>query len=253
MANKKETRELSRQEKIWVTVVALLTLTLIGSLIFSNSFRIEFYGDMNNELRDSEFYEDLKSGKSICFIGDSITGGSENWGVSWYDPLKPYIEGDILNFSKKDWTSGDVLLKKDKIPEADIYVIALGVYDIYSPDDPLSAKTGEAYVSNLEGITAQINSISPASKIYYIAPWPVTEAAEETYKTRNEFSNALAGICNNSDRIFIDPYPVIFFIFRDEDHNKYMKDNFQPNIRYGVGLYSYAVLYQDHQRRVFNG
>lgn len=250
MANKKEKRELSRQEKIWVTVVIVLTLTLIGSLIFSNSFRIEFYGDMNNELRDSEFYEDLKSGKSICFIGDSITSGSNNWGVSWYDPLKPYIEGDIINFSKETWTSGDVLLKKDKIPVADVYVIALGVYDIYYPDEPLSAKTGDAYASNLEAITAQINTISPTSKIYYIAPWPVTEAAEATYKKRNEFADALQGICNNADRIFIDPYPTIFFIFQDEDYDRFMKNNFQPNIRYGVGLYSYSVLYQDHQRRV---
>ncbi|MBO4243369.1 MAG: SGNH/GDSL hydrolase family protein [Clostridiales bacterium] len=250
MARKKEKYEMSKQEKIWVTVVVVLTLTLIGSLIFSNNYRIEFYGEMNNELRDSELFEDLKSGKSICFVGDSITSGSDNWGVSWYDPLKPYIEGDIKECTKDDWTTGDWTLSKVKIPEADIYVVALGMYDIRTNDSALSAETGSDYVSAIANITGKITDVAPGAKIYYIAPWPVTEAPEAFYKRRTEFANSLSEWCNGVDRIFIDPYPAIFQAFKDDDAARYMKNNDQPNIRYGVGLYSYAVLYQDHQRRV---
>ena len=39
--------------------------------------KYEFYGGMTDELKDSEFFEDLQSGRSICFLGDSITAGTD--------------------------------------------------------------------------------------------------------------------------------------------------------------------------------
>ena len=49
--------------------------------------------------------EDMESGMSFCFVGDSITRGSVTDDIPWYEPMKPFITGEIMNFSEGGWTS----------------------------------------------------------------------------------------------------------------------------------------------------
>ena len=71
------------------------------------------YGGMTRELKDCELYEDFRSGKSFCFLGDSITIGTVTGGIPWYQPLAPYIKGSISNLSYPGWTAYNLLDHKD--------------------------------------------------------------------------------------------------------------------------------------------
>jgi len=234
---------------VLTVILILLSTLLIYVATWPRFAKKEFYGDMTEELQDSGLYEDMQSGKSFCFIGDSITAGSMIWGVTWYDPLKPYIEGEIMNFSHSGWTTGDLTARKDEIPAADIYVIAIGVNDVLYPDDEMSASSGEEYASCLEELSDALISTSPGARIYYIAPWILIDLPREITDRRDEYSRALEEWCTGDDRIFIDPVPVIRSVLDKEDVTEYMNDTVHPNMRRGVGLYSYAVLLGDHQRR----
>lgn len=242
-----------RSVRILPVLLAVVLIVLSAILFYVATWpkyaRKEFYGDMTDELRDSDLYEDMQSGKSFCFIGDSITEGSMIWGVTWYDPLKPYISGEIINFSHSGWTTGDLIERKDEIPAADIYVIAIGVNDVLYPDDAMSASSGEEYVSDLEMLTDALTTTSPEARIYYIAPWILIDLPQEITDRRDEYSRSLEEWCTGDDRIFIDPVPVIRSVLDKEDVTEYMNDTVHPNMRRGVGLYSYAVLLGDHQRR----
>ena len=251
--NRTARKQNDKSRKI-IPVILVLLLVLLSALLFylatwPRYLTKHFYGDMTEELKDSELYEDLQSGKSVCFVGDSITAGSSNWGVTWFEPLRPYIKGDISNVSGPGATTGDIIACMDTIPNADIYIIAIGVNDVMFPNDADCASTGEEYVSNLEIIADHLSVISPGSKIYFIAPWILMEYPEDVNNRRNEFADALSDWCNGTDRICIDPYPVLYSVIQEEGSSRYMYDNVHPNIRHGVGLYSYAVLYQEHQRR----
>ncbi|MBR6484283.1 MAG: SGNH/GDSL hydrolase family protein [Clostridiales bacterium] len=204
---------------------------------------------MTKELKDSELFEDLQSGKTICFVGDSITSGAMTDGVTWYDPLVPYIEGDIRNFSHSRWTTGNLLEHRSEIPEADVYVIAIGINDVIFIDDESGAASGEEYISNLEILDGTLNTTSPGSKRYYITPWILIGFPEEYNEKREEFSESLYSWCNEKERICIDPFPVIDSFLEGDNISYFMHDAVHPNDRQGVQLFSYAVLYQDHQRR----
>ena len=41
------------------------------------------YGGVTKELKGCDFYDDMRSGKSFCFLGDSITAGNEIEGLTW--------------------------------------------------------------------------------------------------------------------------------------------------------------------------
>ena len=85
--------------------------------------RYELYGGMTDDLKDSELYKDLQSGKPICFLGDSITFGATTNGVPWYQPMVPYIKGKVFNYSTSGWQVKDLINNIDNIPVADIYII----------------------------------------------------------------------------------------------------------------------------------
>lgn len=75
---------------------------------------------MTSNLKESEPYRDMQSGKSFCFLGDSITAGTEIDGIPWYQPLIPYIKVNILNPSCGGWMVTHLIEESDKIPVSDI-------------------------------------------------------------------------------------------------------------------------------------
>ena len=99
----------SRKTAIALSVVfALLVLALLGIIFYPdiNDYMLRqqnnrLYGGMTAELKDSTLYKDLKSGKSICFLGDSITSGYHTDEVPWYQPLTPPYQRRGLQFLKK--------------------------------------------------------------------------------------------------------------------------------------------------------
>ena len=102
-------------------VLFLLVLTFLG-IVFYPSIKdsIEkqknnrLYGGMTAELKDSNLYRELQSGKSVCFLGDSITSGYHTDEVPWYQPLAKYIKGPVYNFSRSGWTINNLIDNSEK-------------------------------------------------------------------------------------------------------------------------------------------
>lgn len=238
---------------VLLTILLILSAALLAIIIMrSIPVKYEIYSGMTTELKNSELYEDMQSGKSVCFLGDSITAGTVTGGIPWYQPLIPHIQGRIMNISYSGWTSSDLITYGDSIPSADIYVIAIGINDVIYLDDGMGAGSPENFIANLEELTNIIRAISPEAKMYFITPWPFVNFPDHIDEYRIEFSNALCAWCNDTDRIAIDPYPVIMEILDSEGTSKYMFNDFHPNTPDGVSLFSYAVLQQEHLRRTGN-
>ena len=243
-------------KKTRITDIILIIILVISTGVLSytvkrpRSFWYPVYGGMTAELEDSDFYEDMISGKSFCFAGDSITYGTETGGVTWYDPIVRYIKGDISNFSYGGWTSETLASKAGEIPVADIYVIAIGINDALFSDDALGAVTPEEYISNLEILTGTLTANNPDAKFYFITPWIFFDYPAHINKLRDDFSDALINWCDNNSRICIDPYRVTLSIIESEGRDRFMFNSFHPNGTRGVGLFSYAVLYSSHQARI---
>ncbi len=211
------------------------------------------YGGMNDELKDSELFEDMQSGRSICFIGDSITYGFNNEGIPWYEPLVPYIRGEILALSFSGWKTSDLIANGDKIPSADIYVVAIGVNDVIHFDsDSVDPADAEEYREDLEQLSGLVLRISPDAKLYFVAPWPFFYEFERVENRADLYCETLEEWCDESGYIYIDPNPFILPIVEEDGLSKYSDDGLHPNAPDGVGLYSYAVLIAEHDRRMQN-
>jgi len=211
--------------------------------------RYEVYGGVTAELRDSEFFEDMESGKSFCFLGDSITHGSATGGVTWYHPLLPYIKGSVSNVSHGGWEVLDLVLSADTIPPSEVYVIAIGINDVLFPEDENSAPTADEFINRCNQLAGQLSEISPNSKIYFIAPWSFVGTGKIYDKRGDQFRTSLSEWCDQNDYICINPDPIIMSVLENNDISKYMINDFHPNAMKGVGLFSYAVLKESHNQR----
>ena len=231
-------------------ILAAIFVLLIGSFFFAiyrlPDRSISLYGRMTRELRDSELFEDMRSGRSFCFIGDSITYGSVTDGIGWYEPMRPYIKGDIFEFAAGGWTTRSLIGEMEDIPVAEIYVIAIGINDVKFVEYGI---TEEEYISNLQALSEHLLSVSPGAKMYFISPWVLWDHPEEIISRRTEFCEALSSWCDGVQRIYEDPYPVILSVLEKEGADRYMYNDFHPNSPDGVGLFSYSVLQADHMRR----
>ena len=214
--------------------------------------KYEIYGGMNDELKDSDFYEDMESGRSFCFLGDSITYGSVTEGIHWYQPLIPYISGEISQYSHSGWTVTNIIEHIDNIPEVEIYVIAIGINDILYPDHDDSAHTASEFVIKCDLLADLLTDRYPDSKIYFIAPWSFIDNDVSFIERGNQFRTALEGWYKDTDYHYINPNTIILSVIASEGPVKYMYNDFHPNAPRGVGLFSYAVLQDAHNRRLEN-
>ena len=243
--------------KTTIILSVVLVMLVAGAILFFKfspqihkyyvvNLNYKVYGGMTGELKDSELYEDMQSGKSFCFLGDSITAGSVTEGIPWYRPLTPYISGTVSNFSRGGWTVSNLIDKADNIPEADIYVIAIGINDILFPEDEDSAQTALEFASKCKELGELLTNRSPGSKIYFILPWSFIDS--DFVERGSRFRSALAQTCIAKGYRYINPDPVIQSVIEDEGASKYMYNDFHPNAPDGIGLYCYAVLMDAHDR-----
>lgn len=195
-----------------------------------------------DDITDSQFFNDMKSGLSFCFVGDSITAGTATGGIPWYEPLTHLIRGEIMNFSDPGWTSLKLTEVCDDIPAADIYVVAIGINDVLFIDQPFGAASAEEYVDNLQILTDCLLGKSPDARFYFINAWPALNFPDETYQTYQDFEDALREWCDGEQRIMIDPCDTIMETLAEVDTSVYMWNDFHPDTPEGINLYSYAVL-----------
>lgn len=242
-----------------VLAVCLLLTSVVAVLFFCyfpeteeyirSHRRYEVYRGVTAELRDSEFFEDMESGKSFCFLGDSITRGTETGGIPWYQPLLPYIKGSVANVSRGGWKVSDLLLSADTIPPAEVYVIAIGINDVLFPESGSSAPTADEFINRCNQLASILSEISPESKIYFISPWSFVNAGNAYDERGDQFRDSLSKWCDQNDYICINPDPIIMSVLENNDISKYMINDFHPNAMKGVGLFSYAVLKESHNQR----
>ena len=230
------------------SVFILLNLTSLNYFYITHR-EYKIYGGLTEELKGSGLYEDMESGKSFCFLGDSITCGSATYGIPWYQPFIPYIKGDIFNLSKAGWLVQDLIDSANEIPETDIYVIAIGINDVLFADETKAAASAGVFADRCRQLSDIITSISPNAKIYFIAPWPFYDFEKKYTDRADQFRAELAHWCNSTDYIYyINPEPYITSVINEKGMEKYMQNTFHPNAPNGIGLFCYAVLKADYEQ-----
>lgn len=204
---------------------------------------------LTEEMEGSEFMQTVTSADSVCFIGDSITYGTKNGGVPWYEPVESYISGQISSVSFGGWTTLDILAHADEIPEASVYVIAIGTNDLRYDDPGLGAVTAEDYAHNMEDIRTVLKNLNSCCTVIYIAPWTSFDGDlvspldyDEIINRRQAYTEALSQFASDNGDIFIDPNPYIDNVVGRVRQADYILDWIHPNVTNGVELYSEAVI-----------
>ena len=206
--------------------------------------------EISEEMR-GDFYKALTAAENVCFIGDSLTEGTKNGGVSYFEPLEQLIRGKIFNISQGGATTKILLERLDEIiqTDADLFVVAVGTNDVRYRDENICSMTPEEYVANLQKLCDAIKEKIPIAKFIFIAPWTSTDGDfisklpfDEKIKLNDEYSAALKDFCAANGEIFINANPYIDAHLKVYPHKNYLVDFIHPNADKGVKLYAEAVL-----------
>lgn len=206
--------------------------------------------ELTEKMKDGILYKALNKADKICFIGDSVTEGTKNGGCPWYEPIIEYFPGkSITNYSKGGCTVSYMTKRSEEIPDADLYVIALGTNDIRYRDSTICAMTAESYVSGLDALTGKLRSKHPDAEFVFIAPWFSTDGDpfcpmtyEKTMSMNSEYSSALQNYCQMNHHGFINANEYIRSILKTTPDRTYLLDHIHPNSTKGVIMYSEAAL-----------
>ncbi|MBR5975581.1 MAG: CapA family protein [Clostridiales bacterium] len=211
--------------------------------------------DLTEELSDSAFLKEVNSCSSVCFLGDSITYGTKNGGIPWYEPVLPYITGTVSSFSYGGWTTLNLLNNIKDIPSADLYVVAIGTNDLRYDSAELGAVTAEDYIRNIGDLAAGILSRNRDAHFIFIAPWISTDGDKasllpiaEVNSRREAYSEVLKSFCQSKGCTYIDPNPYIEEKLLTKPQSYYLLDWIHPNRQHGVAMYCEAVLLSSSER-----
>ena len=202
--------------------------------------------------KQSILHTQLKNNKTVCFIGDSITAGSENGGYPWYGPLVdayPHIQ--VNSMAAGGGTSKSMLqLSQTKLMPSDLYIIALGTNDIRYRDAQKAAITVTDYIENLNMLVSKARELSSTAQFIFIAPWcsipedpvpPISQSEKE--KLMKIYSDALQQFCRSKNHLYLNPNPILNFLIKHPQlRAHYMKDHIHPTFPHGCYLYSAAVM-----------
>jgi len=206
--------------------------------------------EISNEMR-GDFYKALTAAQNVCFIGDSLTEGTKNGGVAYFEPVEHLIRGKIFNISQGGATTKILLEHLNEITktDADLFVIALGANDVRYRDEKICSMTPEEYVFNLKKIRDAVKNKNSAAKFIFIAPWTSTDGDfisavpfNEKIKLNDAYSAALKDFCAANGEIFINANPHIESVLKIYPQKDYLVDFIHPNAEKGVTLYAAAVL-----------
>lgn len=187
---------------------------------------------------------------NVCFVGDSITAGNKNGGVPWFEPLEEYmIEQHISTFSKGASTCNFFVMHANSIPQADLFVIAVGTNDVRYRDATVCAMTPKEYVEKLDILRYTLKKKNPGTRFIFITPWYSTDGDPYTvlsYKEKmmlnQKYYDALREWCLVNQDIFVEPNAYIKSVLEKYPQSDYLIDHIHPNANKGVNLYSKAFL-----------
>ncbi len=205
---------------------------------------------ITDEMRGT-FHKALTAAENVCFIGDSLTEGTKNGGVPWYEPLEHLIGGKIFNVSKGGATTKTLLNRLDEMIQtrADLFVVAIGTNDVRYRDADICAMTPAEYVTALQRLRDGIREKLPDAKFIFIAPWTSTDGDlvsalpfAEKRKLNDAYTAALEAWCAANREIFLNANPYINARLNIAPRSNYLVDHIHPNADKGVALYSAALL-----------
>lgn len=208
--------------------------------------------EITNEVRTSDLYKLLKESEKVCFVGDSITAGSENGGYGWYEPLMAAFPDTIA--VKEAWGSATTLTLLENSTSiadhsADLYVIAIGTNDVRYRNERKGAMNTHSYIENIDALIEIILSKNSNAKFVLISPWlaqdndPYTRiSVEKRDEMLNEYGKALQLYCEEKGFFFVDPNPSIDKVLLRYPPSNYLIDHIHPNASTGIALYSEKVL-----------
>lgn len=208
---------------------------------------------IDDELAAGKFFTCLQAAQDVCFIGDSITHGTKNGGVPWYEPIAPFISGKIFNASFggatiKRLIAKDILSQIAQIP-AELIVVAIGTNDVRYRNPEICAMTPEEYVACLKVLREEILKSNPVAKFIFIAPWTSTDGDrisalpyDAKIHVNNLYTEALKNFCAAVGDTFINANFYIKDTLNKRPHKDYLIDWIHPNATKGVRLYAEAVL-----------
>ena len=214
----------------------------------NHSFRL------TDEMAGSRIYRLLQSAETVCFVGDSLTEGTMNGGIPWYEPIQPWIRGKIFNISQGGVTAKSLpayFLPSIVETEAELFVVAIGANDILFRDPMFCAMTAADYIQSLQKLRDAVCERRPDAKFVFIAPWIATDGdagiiggvvPPNTDKAYADYTAALQTWCRDTGDVFIDANGYIARAFASSSPEKYLIDFIHPNDGAGVRLYAEAVL-----------
>lgn len=241
----------------------IVTEVVFGHKMDISSVTERYYFNENGFMREKAggltLTEERKSGtlcraleraESVCFIGDSVTEGTKNGGCPWYEPIEEYLGGkEVLNYSKGSCTVSYMTDRTDDIPDAGLYVIALGTNDVRYRDESTCAMTADHFVAGIAELKKKLALKVPDAEFVFIAPWYSTDGdpfcklsyAEKT-ALNEEYSQALENYCQDNGFGFINANYYIRNVLAVSPDRLYLLDHIHPNSSNGVVMYSEAVL-----------
>ncbi len=198
-------------------------------------------------LKDNRFLEMLDKAGSVCFVGDSVTEGTSNGGIPWYEPIvSNYPDLEVVNVSKGGITSKCLLplVSKSRF-DVDVAVIAVGCNDIRYRSRA-GALTPEDYIVAIKSIVSVLRK--KAKRIVVVTPWPSTRfdpRCEVTMKVKHELydacSKALKEYCASNGLMCSDPYPALREYFEFNLNSPMLVDHIHPTAK-GTEMYSRLFL-----------
>ena len=254
------TRDLERVEQVLRHVTKIMLGVEINLDLVQQKYFFDGGGFMrqkvtplkiSEKMKRGEFYKLLTAAENVCFIGDSLTEGTKNGGVPWFEPLENLIHGKIFNVSQGGATTKILLERLEEIvqSDADLFIVAVGANDVRYRQENICAMTPEEYVANLQKLRDAVRQKIPAAKFIFIAPWTSTDGDKisalpfnEKIELNNAYSAALGNWCAAQGETFINANPYIDARLKNFPHKDYLIDFIQPNAGKGVELYAEALL-----------
>lgn len=193
----------------------------------------------------------LSAAGTVCFIGDSVTAGSENGGYPWYKPLaNAFPELKTFKLAAGGATSKSLLeMSREHLPACDVYIFALGTNDVRYRDAQRGATTKEEYIGNLSGIVKRARELNAAAQFVFISPWcsipedPIPPISrEQKEQLMSEYAEALNQYCTAEGFLYINPNEILSILIKHPVlRQHYLKDHIHPMHPDGCYLYSAAV------------
>ena len=210
--------------------------------------------DLSKVPKESKLLQLINHAKHICFVGDSVTEGTKNHGVGWYEPLmENFLHKRVSSYAKGSMTSKWFCDNRAEIAAkcADLYVVAFGCNDIRYRNPETCAMNAQAYVENCKSLVEAIRGANYNAEVVFIAPWEsaandmickVSIAEKEIlYK---DYVQALVMTCRDLNCTFINPNPYIWTkIDKNTIGSGYMVDYIHPGSSRGCALYSEGCLW----------